>query len=215
MRTRHGRLRAFRSRNFGAAPICRNSAMERCSGLLSVDISDWTTPGNKTTAKVCLTMHQPQTKSRMRSGLSSLLILPPPSIRSLRVIGMIASLIHLSFFKQEESRTLSRYWSTLLAPGELPGRHDGDSHCFLASDYVRTNTDLATMESANEAARRGLQMGFSWLPAPAEPKSDVWQFPEPAVFQPLKDIDRFLFEKKLPHPGSNSTQGPFSSQRER
>ena len=26
---------------------------------------------------------------------------------------------------------------------------------FLASDYVRTNTDLATMEGANEAARRG------------------------------------------------------------
>ena len=27
---------------------------------------------------------------------------------------------------------------------------------FLASDYVRTHTDLATMEGANEAARRAV-----------------------------------------------------------
>ena len=35
------------------------------------------------------------------------------------------------------------------APTEIP-------NLFLASDYVRTFTDLATMEGANEAARRSV-----------------------------------------------------------
>jgi uncharacterized protein with NAD-binding domain and iron-sulfur cluster len=35
-------------------------------------------------------------------------------------------------------------------------RDHGIPNLFLASDYVRTHTDLATMEGANEAARRAV-----------------------------------------------------------
>ena len=37
-----------------------------------------------------------------------------------------------------------------------PTAHTGIANFFLASDYVRTNTNLATMEAANEAARRAV-----------------------------------------------------------
>src|SRR5204863_4805061 len=52
---------------------------------------------------------------------------------------------------------------------------------FLASDYVRTNTDLATMEAANEAARRAVNgilkvSGSNALPCP------VWDLHEPEIF---------------------------------
>ena len=40
--------------------------------------------------------------------------------------------------------------------GGPAGRGDADPNLFLAADFVRTHTDLATMEGANEAARRAV-----------------------------------------------------------
>ena len=56
------------------------------------------------------------------------------------------------------------------------------------------------MEGANEAARRATNAILSASGSGA-PKSDVWEFPEPAVFQPLKDLDRVFFKLGLPHIG--------------
>ncbi|MFP4598668.1 MAG: FAD-dependent oxidoreductase [Persicimonas sp.] len=69
---------------------------------------------------------------------------------------------------------------------------------FLASDYVRTHTDLATMESANEAARRAVNAILSQQPDPFEPCM-VTPLREPAIFEPLKAYDRLRFEMGLPH----------------
>lgn len=49
-----------------------------------------------------------------------------------------------------------------------PNAYTAIPNLFLASDYVRTNTDLATMESANEAARRAVNCILS-APAPMRP----------------------------------------------
>ncbi len=49
---------------------------------------------------------------------------------------------------------------------------------FLASDYVRTNTDLATMEGANEAGRRAVNEILVAANS-AAPPAGVWTFPEP------------------------------------
>lgn len=69
---------------------------------------------------------------------------------------------------------------------------------FLASDYVRTNTDLATMEGANEAARRAVNC---IIDADGN-KSDyakVFKLSEPWFFKPLKWYDQQRFEKGLPY----------------
>jgi uncharacterized protein with NAD-binding domain and iron-sulfur cluster len=70
----------------------------------------------------------------------------------------------------------------------------------LASDYVRTNTDLATMEGANEAARRAVNQILNLLQFPGR-RCRIFEFDEPIVFAPTKAFDRFCFELGLPHPG--------------
>jgi uncharacterized protein with NAD-binding domain and iron-sulfur cluster len=74
----------------------------------------------------------------------------------------------------------------------------GISNFFLASDYVRTNTDLATMEGANEAARRAVN-GIILQSGVNQPLCKVWGLNEPLVFKPLKWYDKKRYAKGLPY----------------
>jgi uncharacterized protein with NAD-binding domain and iron-sulfur cluster len=69
---------------------------------------------------------------------------------------------------------------------------------FLAADYVRTHTDIATMEAANEAARRAVNGVLAAAGATADP-CRIWDLAEPAVFRPLRLLDRRRLERGLPH----------------
>jgi uncharacterized protein with NAD-binding domain and iron-sulfur cluster len=76
---------------------------------------------------------------------------------------------------------------------------------FLASDYVRTHTDLATMESANEAARRAVN-GILDASGSREPRCAVWSLSEPLLFAPARLADRVLFN--LDRAANGGTPGP-------
>lgn len=69
---------------------------------------------------------------------------------------------------------------------------------FLAADYVRTNTDLATMEGANEAARRAVNCIIDSSGANVE-LCKVWGLHEPLFFKPLKWYDAQRYKKGLPY----------------
>jgi uncharacterized protein with NAD-binding domain and iron-sulfur cluster len=71
---------------------------------------------------------------------------------------------------------------------------------FLASDYVRTFTDLATMEGANEAARRAVNGVLRAARADVEP-CGVWSMHEPEPFLPFRAYDRVRHRKGLPWDG--------------
>ena len=60
---------------------------------------------------------------------------------------------------------------------------------FLAADFVRTYTDLATMEGANEAARRAVNGILDATHSPAE-RCDLWKPQEPPIFGPARAFDR-------------------------
>jgi hypothetical protein len=60
---------------------------------------------------------------------------------------------------------------------------------FLASDYVRTHTDLATMEAANEAARRAVNAILDVTRSSAK-RCDVWRLREPGAFAAARALDR-------------------------
>ena len=67
------------------------------------------------------------------------------------------------------------------------------ANLFLASDYVRTHTDLATMEGANEAGRRAVNALLDATKSSA-PRCDVWPLKTPWVLAPFRAVDWVLFQ---------------------
>jgi uncharacterized protein with NAD-binding domain and iron-sulfur cluster len=68
---------------------------------------------------------------------------------------------------------------------------------FLASDFVRTHTDLATMEAANEAARRAVNGILDDVQSGAS-RCKVWKLREPRPLAPLRALDRVRWELEKP-----------------
>jgi uncharacterized protein with NAD-binding domain and iron-sulfur cluster len=68
---------------------------------------------------------------------------------------------------------------------------------YFASDYVRTYTDLATMEGANEAARRAVNCILD-NDKSSKTKCKVWGLREPWYLKPLKWHDLQRFKKGIP-----------------
>lgn len=78
-----------------------------------------------------------------------------------------------------------------------PNAHTAIDNLFLASDYVKTNTDLATMEGANEAARRAVNSILS-VSDSDEDYCEIWEMHTPLLLKPLQALDRMNFDKGLP-----------------
>ncbi|HEX5102222.1 MAG TPA: FAD-dependent oxidoreductase [Pirellulaceae bacterium] len=74
---------------------------------------------------------------------------------------------------------------------------------FLAADFVRTHTDLATMEAANEAARRAVN-GILKASGSRKRRCKVWPLDEPWLFAPLKYYDRLRFRRLPDRPPSRT-----------
>jgi 15-cis-phytoene desaturase len=62
----------------------------------------------------------------------------------------------------------------------------------VAGDYVRTSTDLATMEAANESARRAVNAILDRVGA-RQPRCAVMDMYQPAALAPLRALDRARF----------------------
>jgi uncharacterized protein with NAD-binding domain and iron-sulfur cluster len=87
--------------------------------------------------------------------------------------------------------------------GQLKLRPDAETaidNFSLASDYVRTFTDLATMEGADEAARRAVVAILRRHGVAADRLPFVRRFTEGPVFDGAKLVDRAFFAMGLPHP---------------
>jgi hypothetical protein len=68
---------------------------------------------------------------------------------------------------------------------------------FLASDYVRTNTDLATMEGATEAARRAVN-GILDASHSDEDRCTVRKLWQPPFFDAARMLDAWRFDRNQP-----------------
>jgi hypothetical protein len=91
--------------------------------------------------------------------------------------------------------------------GQLALRPDAATavpNLFLASDYVRTNTDLATMEGANEAARHAVNALLD-RDGHAAPRCRIWPLHEPLALAPLREYDAVRFGLGLPWDGGLAT----------
>ncbi|MFI9365172.1 FAD-dependent oxidoreductase [Kitasatospora sp. NPDC053057] len=69
---------------------------------------------------------------------------------------------------------------------------------FLAGDYVATDIDLATMEGANESARRAVNALLDADGSPA-PRCTVWPLYRPPELAALQQQDEARYRRGLPN----------------
>jgi uncharacterized protein with NAD-binding domain and iron-sulfur cluster len=167
-------------------------------GVLSVIASDWETPGvvYDKPAREC-------TPAEIRTEVWTQLE------RHLNRDGerrLDESMIHDWLLDPELDHTGDRIENA--APlfvntvGSLRNRPPADpdvDRLYLAGDYVRTETDLATMESANEAGRRAANAVLR--AAGHADDVETWGLAEPSFLEPLKRQDGRRYRLGLPHPG--------------
>jgi len=170
---------------------------EAVEGVLSVIASDWDTPGilYDKPARACSREEiveeiWAQLKSHLRGGDHQL-------SDDVRVESFLDPAI-VDTAEGVENR------SPLLVNtvGSLKNRPPADvgiENLTVASDYVATNSDLASMESANEAGRRAANAICRRQVRGASP-ADVWELEEPTLFEPFKRQDRLRYRLGLPHP---------------
>ncbi len=170
-------------------------------GVISVDISDWNSPGKliPKTAKQCT----------------------PDEIADEVWYQMKAALNGAGEGGQVLTDDLKHSWhldtdldysgglppvnsSRLLVhpPGSWHVRPDAGTaipNLVLASDYVKTHTNLASMEGANEAARRAVNAILERSGSSAG-KSEIWPLVEPAgLLGAMKSIDAWLYARNRRH----------------
>jgi uncharacterized protein with NAD-binding domain and iron-sulfur cluster len=169
-------------------------------GLISIDISDWTQPGNKVTNKRADQCTRDEIVGEVFAQLTAHL--------STTTDPIVQADLHSSFLDPsitfpgtppvDNSQPL--LVNTKGSWANRPEARTEIANLFLASDYVRTNVDLATMEGANEAGRRAVNALLAASGSSAAP-CEVRIYAEPAVFDTLKRIDETFFNLGLPNPG--------------
>ncbi|OMC27827.1 polyprenyl synthetase [Mycobacterium sp. GA-1841] len=171
-------------RNFNWA----NRGDGRVAGILSVDISAWEVPGsNKHNAKMC-------SRDEIRAEVWKQITdhIDDGSLTEANVVDFF--LDPAITFGPGPKRSESKNDEPLLIniKGSWADRPDAVTaipNFFLAADFVRTYTDLATMEAANEAARRAVN-GILEATGSPETKCPVWPLREPRALEPFRRLDK-------------------------
>jgi uncharacterized protein with NAD-binding domain and iron-sulfur cluster len=175
-------------------------------GILSIDISDWDTPGvcvvnpnappqpngNPTykTARQCTPDEVAlEVWTQLRGSLTAAdgsCPLAPQHPRFFIDPGMVFAPTPVSNDSRLFVNEVGTWTLRPQAATKIP-------NFFIASDYVQTNTNLATMEAANEAARRAVNALLSASGSTAAPCT-VWDLPVPVELEPFIEFDKLLWD---------------------
>ncbi len=170
----------------------------KVKGILSIDISDWFTPGilYGKPAKECTTtevVEECWAQLKKSLNINGEIVLKDDFLHEWNLDpGIVPGVptINLEPLLVNEINT----WTL------RPFAYTGVKNMFLAADYVKTNTDLATMEGANEAARRAVNAildangGYGHY-------CKVWDMHEPWWLVIFRWKDRRRYAKGLPWNG--------------
>jgi 15-cis-phytoene desaturase len=169
-------------------------------GVLSVDISDWDAPGtyvHKPARQCTPTEIQQEVWEQLKAALNG----HEPGDIVLR--DVLLHSFHLDDDLDYQSGTPPTNHSRLLVhpPGSWAVRPEAGTqipNLALAGDYVRTNTNLASMEGACEAARRAVNSILQRVGSQAPPAT-IWPLSEPTRFEPWKQLDARLYAEGRAH----------------
>ncbi|UJF36091.1 FAD-dependent oxidoreductase [Paenibacillus hexagrammi] len=169
-------------------------------GILSVDISDWQSPGILY-GKPAIACSKEEIKNEVWEQVK----------RSLNAGG--ADVLNddqlVDWFLDSDIQFPNPHEAINLEPLLVnkvntwylrPNAYTAIPNFYLASDYVRTNTDLATMESANEAARRAVNAILE-ASGSHEDRCEIWDMYDPLALAPWRNNDKNRYQQGLPWDG--------------
>jgi uncharacterized protein with NAD-binding domain and iron-sulfur cluster len=170
----------------------------RVKGILSIDVSEWQRPGRRTgkVAQLCtpeeiFTEVWGQLTDHLDGALDGVTVID----RFLDPAIVFPNPTEAANLEPLLVNTAGSWANRPEAVTRIP-------NLFLASDYVRTFTDLATMEAANEAARRAVN-GILDATGSTARRCEVWPLQEPKAFAAARWLDKArwrLFHRKAKPP---------------
>ncbi len=171
----------------------------RVRGILSVDISDWDAPGivfgkpaSACSAEEIKQEAWAQLKQHLNVGGAA----------PIQDANLVAWFLDPDIEFPNPGTATNAEPLLINTAGSLQYRPEAQvelENLFVSSDYVRTYTDIACMEAANEAARRAVNC-LLLASGSTAPPAQLWPLEEPAFLKPLQEVDRIRFTLSLPHP---------------
>jgi 15-cis-phytoene desaturase len=164
-------------------------------GLISVDLSDWTTPGTyiRKPARDCT---PDEVASEVWQQLRAAITTRRGAV--LRDADLVGWHLDDELERRPGGGLTSHARLLVHPPGSWHHRPEAVTalpNLTLAGDYVRTHTDIASMEGANEAARHAVNAILDRADSP-HARCGVWpmQDHEPAMFARAKQLDARMME---------------------
>jgi len=166
-------------------------------GVLSVIASDWETPGvvYDKPARECTPA---EIKTEVLTQLSAHLEPDGHTLEESLVVDWLLD-PELDHTGETIENGAPLFVNTVGSLHDRPPADPQTENLFLAGDYVRTETDLATMENANEAGRHAANGVLR--AAGKRPDVETWGLMEPGFLDPLRRQDSRRYRLGLPHPG--------------
>lgn len=160
--------------------------------VLSVDVSDWETVGivyDRTANQCDRDEIVAEVWMQLKEHLNAV---GDPILQDDDLIGAFIDEDIVTIGPHENINLEPLLINTAGSWKDRPTGATGVTNLFLASDYVRTYTDLATMEGANEAARRAVNMILDRTGSRHE-RCRVYPLHEPLLFKPFQLVDRLIY----------------------
>ena len=169
-------------------------------GILSVDISDWQTPGAFIN-RPAMDLNAADIASEVWQELKA----------SLNVDGadVLQDAMQHSYFLDTDIKLPNPHLTINLEPLFIntpgswqlrPAAATAVPNLVLAADYVQTNSDLACMEAANEAARRAVNTILDRSGSAAQ-RCRIWSMDMPLLLAPWRLHDKHRFDRGEPWDG--------------
>lgn len=168
------------------------------NGILSVDISDWEAPGvvfGKPARECSAEQIKQEVWTQLKQHMNDSGTAPIDDA------NLVAWFLDPDIEFPNPSAATNAEPLLINTAGSLQYRPESQVELvnfFVASDYVRTYTDIACMEAANEAARRAVNC-LLLASGSSAPPAELWPLEEPAFLKPAQEVDRIRFTLSLPH----------------
>jgi 15-cis-phytoene desaturase len=167
-------------------------------GIISVDISDWEAPGvvyGKPAQECSAQQIKDEVWAQLKQHLNN------SGATLIEDANLVTWFLDPDIEFPNPSQAANAEPLLINTSGSLQYRPEAQvelENFFVASDYVRTYTDIACMEAANEAARHAVNCLLAASGSNVQ-AVQLWPLEEPEFLKPLQEIDRIRFSLSLPH----------------